>query len=73
MQSKLVRGRSLEAESKDTCPEGATNYIAVDCYNILQTGMEEVAGLLLKVRYSIYLTLSWQRLITQQIKTIKNE
>ena len=45
MQSKLVRGRSLEIESEDTCPEGATNYILVDRYNILETGMEEITGL----------------------------
>jgi hypothetical protein len=45
MQSKLVRGRSLEIESEDTCPEGAANYILVDRYNILETGMEEITGL----------------------------
>ena len=45
MQSKLVRGRSLEIESEDTCPEGAANYILVDRYNILETGMDEIAGL----------------------------
>jgi hypothetical protein len=45
MQSKLVRGRSLEIESEDSCPEGTTNYILVDRYNILETGMEEIAGL----------------------------
>lgn len=45
MQSKLVRGRNLEIESEDTCPEGAANYIIVDRYNILETGMEEIAGL----------------------------
>ena len=45
VQSKLVRGRSLEIESEDSCPEGTTNYILVDCYNILETGMEEIAGL----------------------------
>ena len=50
MQSKFVRGRSL-----DTCPEGATNYISVDRYNILQTGMEEVAGL-----HDLFLTLDVQ-------------
>ena len=55
MQSKLVRGRSLEVESEDTCPEGATNYISVDRYNILQTGMEEVAGL-----HDLFLTLDVQ-------------
>ena len=41
MQSKVVQGRSLEIESENTCPEGATNYILVDHYNILETGMEE--------------------------------
>ncbi len=45
MQSKVVQGRSLEIESENTCPEGATNYILVDRYNILETGMEEIAGL----------------------------
>ena len=45
MKSNLIRGRSLEIESKDTCPEGAANYILVDCYNILETGMNEIAGL----------------------------
>ena len=45
MQSKLVRGRSLEVESEDTCPQGAANYIIVDHYNILKTGMEEIVGL----------------------------
>ena len=29
MQSKLVRVRSLEIESEDTCPEGVANYIAI--------------------------------------------
>ena len=55
MQSKLVRGRSLEVESEDTCPEDATNYISVDRYSILQTGMEEVAGL-----HDLFLTLDVQ-------------
>lgn len=45
MQSKVVQGRSLEIESEDTCPEGATNYILVDRYHILETGMEETNGL----------------------------
>ena len=46
MQSKVVKGRSLEIESVDTCPEGAVNYILVDRYNILDTGMEEINGLI---------------------------
>ena len=45
MQSKVVQGRSLEIESEYTCPEGATNYILVDRYHILETGMEETNGL----------------------------
>ena len=45
MQSKVVQGRSLEIESVDTCPEGSTNYILVDRYHILDTGMEEIDGL----------------------------
>ena len=45
MQSKVVQGRSLEIESVDTCPEGSTNYILVDCYHILDTGMEQINGL----------------------------
>jgi hypothetical protein len=45
MQSKVVKGRSLEIESEDICPEGAVNYILVDRYNILETGMEEINGL----------------------------
>ena len=44
MQAKIVRGRSLEIESVDTCPEGSTNYILVDRYHILDTGMEEING-----------------------------
>ena len=45
MQSKVVQGRSLEIESVDTCPEGSTNYILVDRYHILDTGMEQINGL----------------------------
>ena len=45
MRCKVVQGRSLEIESENTSPEGATNYILVDCYNILETGIEEIAVL----------------------------
>lgn len=45
MQYKVVQGRSLEIENEDVCPEGETNYISVDRLNILDTGMEEIAGL----------------------------
>ena len=45
MQSKVVQGRSLEIESVDICPEGATNYMLVDRYHILDTGMEQINGL----------------------------
>ena len=40
-----MRGRNLKIQSEDTCPEGPANYTIVDCYNILETGMEEIAGL----------------------------
>jgi hypothetical protein len=55
MQSKVVQGRSLEIENEDSCPEGATNYILVDRFNILETGMEEIAGL-----ENLFLTLEVQ-------------
>ena len=45
LQSKAVKGRSLEIENENECLEGATNYILVDRFNILQTGMDEIAGL----------------------------
>ncbi|XP_028415392.1 uncharacterized protein LOC114538414 [Dendronephthya gigantea] len=45
IQSKVVQGRSLEIENEDVCPEGETNYISVDRLSILETGMEEIAGL----------------------------
>lgn len=45
LQTRLIRGRSLEVESEDVCPEGATNYILVDRHNLLETGIEEISGL----------------------------
>ena len=55
MQAKVIQGRSLEIEAEDVCPEGATNYIMVDRFNILQTGMGEIAGL-----ENLFLTLEAQ-------------
>ncbi|XP_060587126.1 uncharacterized protein LOC132742678 [Ruditapes philippinarum] len=44
IQSKIVIGRKLDIEEEDllTSITGATNYIVVDRFNILSTGMQEI-------------------------------
>ena len=44
-QSLVVTGRSLEVTDTRESPEGSTNFIMVDRFNILQTGLDEIRAL----------------------------
>ena len=45
MQKQLVQGRDLEISDATVCINGLTNFIMVDRFNLLKTGLEEI-GLL---------------------------
>ena len=44
LQSKILKGRRLDIEREDECPEGETNYIHVDHNNLLETALDEIGS-----------------------------
>ena len=44
LQSKILKGRRLDIEREDECPEGETNYIHVDRNNLLETALDEIGS-----------------------------
>jgi hypothetical protein len=45
LQSKILKGRRLDIEREDECPQGETNYIHVDRNNLLETALDEIGAL----------------------------